>query len=223
MFPSITKYTHAYTSDAWTGEVHFCAPAFSCDFDDQKRIPSLSHNFHRLQVFKRLLLLPCHKEGSVFGLKTKKTRDAIRASPVQDSRRGCCLCQSSFKLDILRTWEPAKKQKGQKTDPPGGTTFGLGDPLLDIFWNTFALHKGPKLGPRPSESDASLGGCLMSLSNTLLNRVTSASNKEVPASKKYRFQVPKANFLDMARCKTSARTGRWSRNSSSWSSRTKSC
>ena len=33
----------------------------------------------------------------------EKLRTQIRASPVQDSCHGCCLCKSSFKLDILRT------------------------------------------------------------------------------------------------------------------------
>ena len=151
MFPSITKYTHAYTSDAWTGEVHFCAPAFACDFDDQKRIPSLSHNFHRLQVFQRLLLLPCHKEGSVFGLKTKKLETQYGLPQFKIPAADAVCVKAASSLTFCAHGEPAKKQKGQKTDPPGGTTFGLGDPLLDIFWNTFALHKGPKLGPRPSD------------------------------------------------------------------------
>ena len=35
----------------------------------------------------------CHSEGSIFGpLKARKIETQIRASPVQDSCRGCCLC-----------------------------------------------------------------------------------------------------------------------------------
>ena len=109
----------------------------------------------------RLLLLPVTKKGLFFGpKKQEKLETQIRASPVQDSRRGSwdfahmAACKASAYLinkgaknrpvrrDHLRSWE---------------------GPLLDSFWNTFPLRKGPKLSSQHSESGPH--------SNTFLHRV----------------------------------------------------
>ena len=72
-------------------------------------MPGLSHALVPAQEskrwsFGRLLLLPVIQKGLFLARKSQEKLDAqIRASPVQDSCHGCCLCASSFKLDILRT------------------------------------------------------------------------------------------------------------------------
>ena len=92
--------------------------------------------------------------------KLEKLEAQIQASPVQDSRSDAACVKVASSLTFcahgsLQSFSKSDKKKRPKTDPPG---------------KTFALRKGPKLGPRHSESGASLGACLTPHANTLLNR-----------------------------------------------------